>query len=232
MRYFAFCSLVGFSFLHAQTPRELEVRTLCFSYSNRVKEVTLAGDVEGQSQVKCQLVKYLEPRQEKMTVIDNQILLGKQGDNGFESWGKVKIEKGISEVLLVFFPLPDEAKPYQVVAFNDSSKGFPLASFQIANMSPKTLRLIVGENPIQIKPGEVKLLSEFKNKKANGQVSYYAYYQDGNEWQRLSTGFWDVIPNKRNLQIAFGNPQSKTVEIRGYEDGLPVLKALLQQQEK
>lgn len=231
IRYIAFVALAGLSSLHAQTARQLEVRTLCFGYSNRVKEVTLAGDPEGQSLVESKLLKYLEPRQEKLTVLGDQILIGEPGEDGFDDWSKVRVEKGVAEVLLVFFPLADEDKPYKVVALDDSSKAFPLASFQIANMSPKTLRLIVGENPVQIKPGETKVMSEFKNKKANGQVAYYAYYQEGEDWKRLSTGFWDVLPRKRNFQIAFGNPKSKTVEMRGYEDGLPVMKALLLEQQ-
>lgn len=232
IRYIVLFAFAGLTPLQAQSPRSLEVRTLCFGYSNRVKEVTLAGDAEGQSSIDCKLVKYLEPQQKKMTVSEDFILIGEPGANGFDEWSKVKVEKGITEALLVFFPLPSAEQPYKVVVLDDSSKEFPLASFQIANMSPKALRLIVGENPIQIQPGETKLISKFKNQKANGQVSYFAYYQDGEEWKRLSTGFWDVIPTKRNLQIAFGNPKSKTVEMRGYEDGLPVLKALLQEQQE
>jgi hypothetical protein len=97
-------------------------------------------------------------------------------------------------------------------------------------MSNRSLRLIVGEKPIEIKAGGRRLIKEFNNMKKNGQVSYYAYYQDGEDWKRLSSGFWDVVPRKRSLQIAFGNPKTKTVQMRSYEDGLPIVKALQKQQ--
>jgi hypothetical protein len=216
--------------LLAQTPRSLEVRTLCFGYSNRIKDVTLAGDPEGKAVIDCKLKRYLESKQQPLTVLDNQILIGEPGDAGFNTWATVPIEKGLQEVLLVFFPLDNAKKPYQVMAFDDSSKNFPLASFQIANMSNRSLRLIVGEKPIEIKAGGRRLIKEFNNMKKNGQVSYYAYYQDGEDWKRLSSGFWDVVPRKRSLQIAFGNPKTKTVQMRSYEDGLPIVKALQKQQ--
>ena len=118
------------------------------------------------------------------------------------------------------------------MAVDDSSKSFPLESYLFANMSPNALRFVVGDSPLEVKPGEFKLLSDFKNVKSNGQVSYYAYYQKGKEWKRLSSGFWDVVPRKRNFQIAFGNPKTKNVELRGYEDSFPVLKELLRKQQQ
>lgn len=215
----------------AQEPRNIEFRTLCFSYAESVREVTLAGDPKGTATVTTKLVKYLDTKQKPLTVLGNEIHLGTADSEGaFKSSTKTAIPAGASQVLLVFFPSGKEEYPYLVKAYDDSSKVFPLASYQIANMSRNKLRLIVGEVSLELAPGETKVISEFKNVKGNGQVPYYAYSQEGTEWKRLSTGFWDVIPQKRNFQIAWKNPRSKTVEIRGYEDSLPVLRALLQTQ--
>lgn len=217
----------------AQEPRNIELRTLCFAYAKSIREVTLAGDPEGKATVTTQLLKYLDTKQKKLTVLGNEIYLGEAGEDGaFKSTTKTTIPAGASEVLLVLFPSGEAGQPYLMKAYNDSSQAFPLASYQIANMSPNKLRLIVGEVPIELSPGETKIISEFKNVKGNGQVPYYAYSQVGEDWKRLSTGFWDVIPQKRNFQIAWENPRSKNVEIRGYEDSLPVLRALLKSQAK
>lgn len=217
----------------AQEPRNIEFRTLCFSYAESIREVTLAGDSEGTMTVTTKLVKYLDTNQKPLTVLGNEIHLGTADSEGaFKSSTKTTLPAGASEILLVLFPSGQKGQPYLMKAYDDSSKAFPLASYQIANMSPSKLRLIVGEVPLELSPGETQIISKFKNVKGNGQVPYYAYSQVGTEWKRLSTGFWDVIPQKRNFQIAWENPHSKTVEIRGYEDSLPILKALLQSQAK
>ena len=212
--------------------REVQVRTLCFGYSHGMKNLSLAGDPEGVSVVEANLKKYLDSTQQPVTVGNNEILVGALGEEGFETWSKVAIAKPLKEVLLVFFPVDDAEKPYRVRAIDDSEKGFPLKSFLITNMSPHTLRFKIGGKPIEIKSGEIELVTKMDKVKANGQVEYYAYFQDGKEWKRLSSGFWSVLPRKRNFQIAFRNAKTKAVELKGYEDSFPVLKALRRQQEQ
>ncbi len=217
--------------LWGQEPREVEVRTLCFRYSAGLKEVTLSGDVDGVSQVKCDLKKYLDVNQQKMTLIGNEIRVGEPRDGGFESWGKVGIKKSLKEILLVFFPSEDAEAPYHIVAFDDSAKGFPLGSFLIANINPEPLRLVIGEQKIQINSGTSELVSDLKNVRANGQVPYYAYVKEGDDWKRLSSGFWTVVKRKRNFQVAFRNTKTKRVDLRGYDDTFPIFKDLLRKQE-
>lgn len=217
----------------AQEPRNIELRTLCFAYAESIREVTLSGDPEGKATVTTKLLKYLDTKQTKLTLLGNEIYLGEAGPEGtFNSKTKATIPPGVSEVLLVLFPSGNAESPYLMKAYDDSAKAFPLASYQIANMSRSKIRLIVGEVPLELSPGETQIVSKFKNVKKNGQVPYYAYAQIGTDWKRLSSGFWDVIPQKRNFQIAWENPRSKSVEIHGYEDSLPVLKALIQSQAK
>lgn len=211
--------------------RDLEIRTLCFDYSSGLKELSIAGDVEGKSQSEVQLKKYLTNDFAELTLSGDRLLVGEPGEEGFETWETVIIPKSLLEVLLVFFPSNDPQKPYRVMAIDDSAKAFPLGSFLLANMSNSSLRLIVGETPYELKSGKTKLLSEFKNKKANGQVAYYAYFQKGNDWKRLSTGFWTVVERKRTFQIAYKNGKSGRVELRGYADGFPAYKKLLGEQE-
>ncbi|GHC61115.1 hypothetical protein [Roseibacillus persicicus] len=217
--------------LLAQEPRQIEVRTLCFGYSNSVREVTLTGDPAGEDTLDTKLAKHLDNHQDVLTVVGDEVRVGqKDGSGSFQSWSKTAIPKGASEVLFVLFPSGIKEKPYLIKAYNDGARGFPLASFQISNMSESTLRLIVGDEPIELAPGQSKNISKFKKVKKNGQVPYYVYSKDGSEWKRLSTGLWDILPRKRNFQIAWTNPDSKNVEIRGYEDSLPLVKALLKQQ--
>lgn len=209
----------------AQQPRNIEVRALCFEYSNNVREASLASDPLGEAKVGVKLFKYLKPKQQEMTILTNEIFVG-SGNAEFKVWSKVQIPEKMTQALLVFFPSGNSDQPYQVKVFDDSVKAFPVASFQIANVSPTSLRLIIGGTPVEIPAGGSKLISEFKKKKSNGQVSYYAYYLEGTDWKRLSTGFWDVIANKRSFQVAYGDSSRKSVSLRGYDDGLPILREL------
>ena len=233
MRFLLFLLLVVSPKCFAQNSRTIEVRTLCFAYSQKVKEVTLLGDDNGDSQSTFKLIKYLDTKQEPLTVAENTIRVTSAEDgSGSKAWNRVPVPPSINEALLVFFPTDDPEKPYLVKVFDDSEKAFPLASFQIVNMSNSALRFIIGGQPLELSSGKTTFLSEFKEKKANGQVPYYAYYQKDKDWKRLSTGFWDVIPRKRTFQIAFSNPKTKKVEMRGYEDSLPIMRALLKSQQK
>ncbi|MGJ8725194.1 MAG: hypothetical protein ACSHYB_11600 [Roseibacillus sp.] len=217
----------------AQSSRSIEVRTLCFDYAHRVREVTLSGDDIGESQATSKLLKYLDTKQSTLIIAENTVRVGETaGESGLKVWSRVPVPPSIKEALFVFFPSNNPEKPYLIKVFDDSEKAFPLASFQIANMSHCPLRFIIGGQPLEIQPGKNTFLSEFKQKKANGQVPYYAYSQKDQDWKRLSTGFWDVIPRKRTFQIAFSNPTSNKVELRGYDDSLPIMKALLKAQQK
>lgn len=231
LSFFSLLFLLSTFSARGQEPRTIDVRSLCFKASAGVKSLTVAGDPKGESIVDFKLKRYLQTKQEKLTLTNNQIFIGPDGGGEFGSWGSISIEPNLTEVLLLFLPTGQTTKPYKVIPFDDSVKSFPLGSFQIINLSPNALRLIVGKKPFQLKRGERTTISKFQNKKANGQVAYYAFYQNEGDWKRLSSGFWDVVPRKRNLQIAYQNPKSGRLEMRGFEDGLPVVKALLQQQE-
>lgn len=212
--------------------REIEVRTLCFSYSGTQRDCLLAGDLAGKSRQEIKLERSLRTKQHLLDCVDDTILVGQPDGDGLKVWDRVTVPKSMSEVLLVFFPLSDPEKPYRVVPVVDSTKDFPLSRFLIANMSPHPLRFKVGEVGMEIQPGKIKLLPVIKEVKANGQVPYYVYFEENGDWSRLSTGFWSILPRKRNFQIAFKNPRTQNVELRGYSDGFPVYKEILKKKEK
>ena len=169
-------------------PREIEVRTLAFNYSAKMKNLSLAGDPRGDSQIEVELLKYTNSTQQPLTLVGDELLVGEPSAEGFASWESVSIDKALQEVLLVFFPVEDPKKPYHIVAVDDSEKSFPLGSFLLANMSPHALRFVIGDSRYEVKKGEFQLISELKNVKSNEQVPYYAYVQKDNDWKRLSTG--------------------------------------------
>ncbi|MDP0491854.1 MAG: hypothetical protein Q7Q71_12470 [Verrucomicrobiota bacterium JB023] len=224
-------ALLGMTSFLAGQGKTIQVRTFCFEFAPGARNVTVAGDLELMSSYDVPLKKTLPLEQQALTLASNKILIGAKDGATLNVWADPTIPANTNEVMIVLFPSKNKEKPYHAALFDDSLRSHPLGTFRIANYAPNSVRLVIGGSPVEIPSGKNTLVEEFPEKKANGQVAYFAYFKAGNEWKRVSTGFWDVIEKKRTLQIAYQNPFNNRLEIRGFEDSLPIMKALRAKQQ-
>ena len=90
-------------------------------------------------------------------------------------------------------------------------------------MSASKLRFAMGNERFELLPGSIRMLPRIDGAEEDGRFAYVAQYQDGETWNRLSTGFWTRREKVRSVQIAFLNPQTRRLTLRGYDDTLAVV---------
>ena len=66
----------------------------------------------------------------------------------------------------------------------------------------------------------------------DGRFTYVAQYQEGDTWNRLSTGYWTRRDKIRSVQIAFLDPKTERLTMRGYDDTLVIATESLAKQKK
>ena len=78
----------------------------------------------------------------------------------------------------------------------------------------------MGDQRVDLPPGKIKVVDKITGAREDGRFGYVAQYQEGETWNRLSTGYWNLRKNVRSLQIAYLDPRSKRLTMRGYDDTL------------
>jgi hypothetical protein len=103
---------------------------------------------------------------------------------------------------------------------HDDIANFPAGGFRLINMSSVKLRFVMGQEKFELLPGSIRVLEKIGGAREDGRFAYVAQYQDGETWNRLSTGFWTRRDQIRTLQVAFRDLQNQRLTMRGYDDTL------------
>jgi hypothetical protein len=132
---------------------------------------------------------------------------------------KTRIPKSLRSAVLMF--LPGDGKPgspkFRVMAIDDSTREFPRGSFKVINISPRPLRIVLEKTPYDLKSGETKVIED-PPVNARNASAMRAYNFADDQWQGIGSTSWPHPGKKRVIHVAFLNPASKKVELRGIRD--------------
>ena len=211
--------------------RTIRFRTLCFEFAPGDKVITASGDPSLTSKATVELSRRLDGRQDQISVTAGQVVLGKldtdaAGKPVLAPMAVAKLPATGNEFLFMLVPSGKETgELYRCLVLPDDVASFPPGGFRLINMSPAKLRFAMGNEKFELLPGAIKMLGKIGGAREDGRFAYVAQYQDGDVWNRLSTGFWTRRDRIRSLQIAFRDPQSQRLVMRGYDDTLTVVPA-------
>ena len=206
--------------------RTIRFRTLCFEFAPGEREVTVSGDPTLASKATVELSRRLDSRQNQLSVTAGQVMLGKLGTDAagqpvIEPMAVAKLPAAGSEFLFLLVPSGKESgEVYRCLVLPDDIANFPPGGFRLINMSPAKLRFAMGNEKLELLPGAIKVLGRISGAGEDGRFAYVVQYLDGEVWNRLSTGFWTRRDKIRSLQVAFRNPQTERLVMRGYDDTL------------
>ncbi|MCX6873499.1 MAG: hypothetical protein NTW21_06785 [Verrucomicrobia bacterium] len=209
--------------------RTIRFRTLCFEFAPGERVVTASGDPTLASKATVELSRRLDSRQDQLSVTAGQVVLGKLGTDaaGKPMLGPMAVARlpaAGSEFLFLLVPSGKEAgEVYRCLVLPDDTANFPPGGFRLINMSHTKLRFAMGNEKFELLPGTIKLLEKIGGVREDGRFAYVAQYQDGETWNRLSTGFWTRRDKIRSVQIAFLDPKTQRLTMRGYDDTLAVV---------
>lgn len=207
----------------AQETRKVSLRTLCFSHVDQVQKVFVAGAEPGTG---TEVPLYTETFSMPVEVIAPEgkltFSLASPGKD-VPALPAVKLPEG-SKILCLFLPNPGKKnQPYQVVAMADDLASFPLGSVKLINLTPAVIRFDLGEfseaKGATVAPGKTGQLASIRKVNHLNQYDAKALYQrKPGEFVQFYNSRWRSVAAKRDIAIAYLDPQSKQPMVNLYED--------------
>lgn len=212
----------------AQETRKISLRTLCFSHVEQVQKVFVAGSEPGSS---TEVPLFTETFSMPVEVVatDGKLTFALaapaagQAKDPVPALPAVKIPAG-ARVLCLFLPNPGKkGQPYQVVALADDLATFPLGSVKLMNLTPAVLRFDLGEHTgdkgVTVAPGKTGMLGAIRKVNHLNQYDAKGLYQmKPGEFVQFYNSRWRSVASKRDIAIAYLDPQSKQPMVNLYED--------------
>lgn len=207
----------------AQETRKVSLRTLCFTHVDKVDKVFTAGGEPGTT---AEIPLFTETFSNAVDVLatDGKLTfsLATPGKD-VPTLPAVKLPDG-PKILCVFLPNPGKkGEPYRVLALADDLASFPLGSVKLMNLTPAVLRFDLGEHAeakgITVAPGQTGQLASIRKVNHLNQYDAKALYQmKPGEFVQFYNSRWRSVAAKRDLAIAYLDPQSKQPMVNLYED--------------
>ena len=214
--------------LSQETPQvRVELRLLAFSQDIQPTEVYMqdpAAAVDAPS-VKVKIQTYLNEdffpatlrgRKVAFTTKPDHASLTRQG----ELVGEVTIPEAGDSAILIFLPNKTGKAMYQIMPILDSKKVFPAGSFNVTNISPFPIRLMLEGKNFDFRPGQ-PILIENPPVRSSGQIGMRAFAFRDEKWNPISTGLWPHPGNARGVMVLFQDPKSKDVQLQAFDDVPP-----------
>ncbi len=209
-------------------PVRAEIRLLAFSTDIQQKDVfiqdpaALPETASTPGNIKTYLNHEFVPvvlksRKISFTTKPDRASLTREG----ELVGEVTLPVGAESSILLFLPgKPGEKTLYRIMPIADSKKAFPAGSFNITNLSPMPMRLLLEKTNFEFTPGQTKLV-ENPPVRAGGVCGMRASVFRENRWDEISTSLWPHPGNARALMIMYLDTASGNVQLKGYDDVPP-----------
>jgi hypothetical protein len=131
--------------------------------------------------------------------------------------GRCEIPAKAKSLILLFNPVTTDPVTFNVVAVDDQAKAFPAGSFQVINLCPEPIRIVLETEPFEFKPGEARVIGDPPVNEARSSAMRASFQRDG-KWQAFASGIWPHPGGKRVLQVITTNPASGHLELRGVRD--------------
>jgi hypothetical protein len=217
--------------LSAQT-RKVTLRTLCFSHVNGVKKVFLPGPEPGSlAEVPLYTEVFSLPVEVNITGGKASFLLSEAAPEPGKQRAALPAVNvpDSSKVLFLFLPNPGKPEaPYLVVPMADDESAFPLGTTKAMNLTPANIRFDLGEfagaKGVVVAPGKTAIIESVKKVNHLNQFDAKVMYEvKPKEFVEFYNSRWRSVAGKRDIAIAYMDPQSKKPMVNLYEDAPPAV---------
>lgn len=185
----------------------------CTAYSSDVKSVFLKGEGDGYSEVSLSVANVIElPKAH--TEEGKLTLFGTPAENGERIVVTVAETDGIQRPLIVLYPSVKGAPAaYRAITVEADTKAFPLASFQLVNLSPHPIRISHEEaEPFEL---ESEGIRNFAPKDATAApLAIKIEYKVDDNWLLLSSSSWAARKDRRTLVCIQLDPLTERMNVR------------------
>lgn len=214
--------------LGENSARTARVRSLTFQIQKPMPElfahsVAIASESEPQGQATKPL-NYLNHESESIRMHGDQLVFTTDADrksmnDPAKVMARVKLADSLDSAILLWVPSGAEpgSPPFRILPIDDSTKAFPRGSLKVVNLSSKPFRLMLEKQKFDLRAGSIQTIEDPPTGERNASAMH-AFTLEGDKWQRVGAGLWPHPGTKRVLQIAYLDPSSKQLQIRGIRD--------------
>lgn len=208
---------------------EIRFRTLCFRCQEQFKEVLAAG-ADGKTMLPVPLFTVYS-LSATLPITDGRAVFvlpdGKTPDGKpkYKPLASVQVPP-VAEVLFLFLPAgKDVRQPYEVVALADDPHSFPWGGVRMLNLAKVPVRFHLGEysgsKARTVKPGGVDMVSRVRKVDEFNMYNVVVEFGTAEGFVPVSNTRWKSVAGKRDLVIAYLDPETRRPLVNIYKDVEP-----------
>lgn len=210
-------ALIFFSVsLVAQQQSSVEISLFAFQYAEGHQEIFLNSEAGEYEAVTLSSANILGPFQVLLSE-DGKVFLHDhqntdEGDDLYPVLAAIKIPSSIREPLLVLAPRSGGQR-YGALVIDRSVAKFPKGSYQLINFSKSEIRALIGKTHVTAPP--LKITSFDPSSNSDDLLSVHFQYKLAENWRTFGRTRWVNERNKRSLLLAYLDPQTERMRIKG-----------------
>ncbi|MEO1856512.1 MAG: hypothetical protein ABGY95_03970 [Rubritalea sp.] len=194
----------------------VKLSVYAMAYAEGHKKIYLTNSKGETKQVSLSTANILGPYQTALDADSNLILRTQKKTNEgatiYPPIAQVKFPDDIKEPLMILVPSAD-GQAYEAVFIDRSLESFPKGCYMMTNLSSKEIHGHVGDTKVDVMPDNITLITPTVGKEDLLDVHFE--YQSTNQWRTFARTRWVYKKNKRSLLLAFLDPKTKRMRIRG-----------------
>lgn len=206
--------------------KTLKTRSISFQVDDPIPEVFAhsVAAIPDTPGVPVNVKSYLNHETEALPIKGDRLVFTSSPDRSSiedpkQIVAKVKMPDGVRSAIFMFLPGSGKAgaPKYRILPIEDTTRAFPRGSFKVINLSPSPLRITLEKSIYDFKTGETKIIKDPPVNSRNASAMRAFNRVDG-QWSGIGATTWPHPGSKRVIHVAFYNPSSKKVEMRGIRD--------------
>jgi hypothetical protein len=194
----------------------VDISVYALAYAEGHQSVYLTNSKNEASEIRLSTANLLGPVQTALDA-DSTITLRtkKETEEGapiYPPIAQVKLPVEIKEPLLVLIPSTGN-QPYRAVIVDRSLESFPMGSYLLINFSSMDVRGHVGNTKVAVAAGSVS--SVIPSSDTEDFLDVHFEWGRPKQWKTFARTRWAKEGNKRTLLLAYLDPKTKRMKIRG-----------------
>jgi len=207
--------LSGVSLL-AQQPTSVKISIFTFQYAEGHQEIFLNSKSGEYEAVTLSSANILGPFKVVLSE-EGQVFLHErqktaEGVDIYPAIAAVKIPSSVREPLLILVPRSGD-QPYGALVIDRSLSKFPEGSYQLIDFSRSEIRAMIGKTRVLAPP--MKITSFDLSLNLDDLLNVHFKYKLAEDWKTLSRTRWVNKKNKRSLLVAYLDPRTERMKIKG-----------------
>jgi hypothetical protein len=200
----------------AASIEHVDISVYALAYAEGHQSVYLTNSKNEASEIRLSTANLLGPVQTALDA-DSTITLRtkKETEEGapiYPPIAQVKLPVEIKEPLLVLIPSTGN-QPYEALIIDRSLESFPAGSYLLINLSSMDIRGVVGNTKVAVAADSVS--SVIPSSDQEDLLDVHFEYERPNRWKTFARTRWAKEGNKRSLLLAYLDPKTKRMKIRG-----------------